>query len=78
MTPDPRLDQIDDLIDEWHDGDDRDLPLPEYLAMTPGQYAAFAGRCELPVGYVPPAWPVDVKGLPRSTVRRADERQVDE
>ena len=30
---------IDDLIDQWHDGNGFGIDLPDYLGMTKGQYA---------------------------------------
>lgn len=43
------LENIDDRIDAWHDGDgDEDQPLHEYLGWTREQYAAWVERGEFP------------------------------
>lgn len=40
LTGDALLDEIDDYIDEWHDGDS-ELPLHDYLGMSWDEYAAW-------------------------------------
>lgn len=40
LTGDALLDEIDDYIDKWHDGDS-DLPLHDYLGMSRDEYAAW-------------------------------------
>jgi hypothetical protein len=40
MNPD---DDIDDLIDEWHEGD-YDMPLHQFLGMTWGEYTTWVNQ----------------------------------
>lgn len=40
LTGDALLDEIDDYIDKWHDGDS-ELPLHAYLGMSRDEYAAW-------------------------------------
>lgn len=40
LTGDALLDEIDEYIDEWHDGDS-ELPLHDYLGMSWDEYAAW-------------------------------------
>lgn len=52
MIPSPELsDRIDDLVDEWHDTALGEASLPDYLGLTPEQYAEWLRDGVLPDGY---------------------------
>ncbi len=42
------VEEIEDLIDLWHEGAGADLPLHEFLGMTWVEYARFAETNQVP------------------------------
>lgn len=41
------IDDIDDFIENWHNGDGEGLELHEYLGLTEEQYSHFVQHCTL-------------------------------
>lgn len=41
-------DEINDLIEEWHNDDKLEMPIYEFLGWTRDQYASYVERCVMP------------------------------
>lgn len=51
-------DQMEHLIDAWHEDDDSTQQLWEYVGMTWGQYSRWVNGQGLPEGWVPPVYEI--------------------